>query len=466
MSTDEIAQYLDSLSRDDSYRSIAVLKSSEFETTERVVRVSADGSTSGPFIRKTILRDSGLGTAYERLFQAQSGANGSALQCAPHIYECYLRDDSLVVIMQHVKGITLQDIVYQDDPSIELANAYFPRICDAVSVLHEMFSPPLIHRDLKPSNIMIADDRVYIIDFGIAREYKQLSGTDTTFFGTRAYAPPEQFGFGQTTPRSDVYALGMLLYYCITERTPNAQMAQSGFMDADVPECLRPVLVRATAFDPKDRYGSVRELKAAFEAAVRSTSSADENREACAGTPSMHLSADPSVSEGGKYKSADSAVYPSDSAQANAAPDQPITFVTAQPAAPPPANAVPQSAVPVYPTEQPPEQKPISILGVVYNAILVIFVLLVFVAAIFTLGDLPEHQRDKPFWFNAFGYLFVVPSILTSVVLVIMYKRPFAQRFPNTFGKAKTWHYIMAALVLFAVTIFLVAILGRFANVS
>lgn len=139
-----------------------------------------------------------------------------------------------------------------------------------VNELHEGFAPPLIHRDLKPSNIVVSDGGLTIIDFGIARAFREGVGADTTHFGTRSYAPPEQFGYGQTDVRSDVYALGMLLYYLVTERDPDARVATGGFAEPDVPPMLRPVLQRACAFDPAARFSSVRALKAAFLAAMAS----------------------------------------------------------------------------------------------------------------------------------------------------------------------------------------------------
>lgn len=90
---------------------------------------------------------------------------------------------------------------------------------------------------------------------------------DTAHFGTRCYAPPEQFGYGQTDERSDVYALGMLLYYLLAERDPSPSVAAAGFAGPEVPSALRPVLQRACAFDPSARFQTVRDLKAAFLAA-------------------------------------------------------------------------------------------------------------------------------------------------------------------------------------------------------
>ena len=116
---------------------------------------------------------------------------------------------------------------------------------------------------------MVSCGGLSLIDLGIAREYKGDATTDTHHFGTRAYAPPEQFGFGQTTVRSDVYALGMILYFCLVEQTPDAVVRERGFFDPRIPDPVRLVLMRATEFDPALRYKNVRELKRAFCSAVR-----------------------------------------------------------------------------------------------------------------------------------------------------------------------------------------------------
>ena len=266
MKNDELAQYLDALEREECYRVDEVLRASPHETTERVFFVGANGSETGPYIRKFIHLDSGLGGAYERIYEAQR--SGRRFAHLPQIHECYMRDDQMVVIMEYVQGETLQELVYREDPSMNLALSVFGNICDAVSELHESFRPAIIHRDLKPSNIILTGNNVTIIDFGIAREYKVAADADTMQFGTRAYAPPEQFGFGQTTVRSDVYALGMILYFCLTEKIPDANVRTTGFDDPRIPPAVKAVLLQATAFDPDHRFANARALKAAFEHAV------------------------------------------------------------------------------------------------------------------------------------------------------------------------------------------------------
>lgn len=262
---DGLSQYLDALEREERYRVDDVLKSSEFETTQRVV-LQDDGGDRGPYIRKVITRDSGLGSVYELVYQACQ--QGRHFKHIPAVVECYQRDQATVVVMEYIEGPTLADYVYEHDPSLQLASDIFPQLCDAVTELHTQFSPPIIHRDLKPSNIIIRDGVPVIIDLGIARERKEQAETDTTHFGTRAYAPPEQFGYGQTTERSDVYALGMLLYFMLVEQTPSMKVVRRGFEDVRIPEPVRRTIVCATSFDPQQRYATALELKQAFALAL------------------------------------------------------------------------------------------------------------------------------------------------------------------------------------------------------
>lgn len=265
MEHDPLAAYLDALARDDCYRVERVLKRAPHETTEVVSFVGANEAALGPFVRKRIGAEAGMGAAYGLLRDAQRA--GRRFRHLPRIYDVHERDGELVVVMEYVAGRTLREEVYARDASLELAREWFPPLCDAVTELHEGLALPLVHRDLKPSNVLVSPGGLTLIDFGIARAWREGAEEDTTHFGTRSYAPPEQFGFRQTDCRSDVYALGMILYYLLTERDPSPAVAAAGFAEGAIPPSLRPVLARACAFDPAARFPSARDLKAAFLAA-------------------------------------------------------------------------------------------------------------------------------------------------------------------------------------------------------
>ncbi len=261
---DELSNYLSALDRDSCYRVDATLKQGRLETTQRVYFVGENGAELGPFVRKYLAP--GLGGAYERIYAAQR--DGVRLSHLPRIVECHRQDERLVVVMEHVAGETLAEATAAATDRLGLVRRLFPDLCDAVSELHELFDPPIIHRDLKPGNVMVSAGGVTLIDLGIARTWREGGEQDTTHFGTRAYAPPEQFGFGQTDVTSDVYALGMLLFFCLMGRDPVAADRECGFAGVGVPEPLRAVVARATELDPTRRPQTVREFKDALLSAL------------------------------------------------------------------------------------------------------------------------------------------------------------------------------------------------------
>ena len=431
MTNNDVARYLNSLSQHESYLSGAILKSSEHEVTETVFRIMPDGQKTGPYIRKTIKRESGLGQAYERIFAEEHAGAGRTFKHIPRIYDCYLHNDELVIIMEYVVGETLQDLVYKHDPSLELVASVFPQICDAVIELHETFSPPLIHRDLKPSNIMVAQDNVLVIDFGIAREYKDATDSDTTYFGTRAYAPPEQFGYGQTTVRSDVYALGMLLYFCLVEKTPEPRTVEAGFPEQEIPEPLRNVIKRATAFDPHNRYASIREMKAAIEAALVQL-----------GCPTKTPVPAPSQA--------------SSPAPSPAPASAPMPAPTSAPSPiPAPQAAQAMASAPVYTQPVAPTKEPgafSTALGIIRNVVIAFFAILIIVASISCIINVPESMQKFPRWVNNIGYSFFVPVLTIYFAFVLWDKRRLRKQFPNTIGIWKPYHSLILGGVLCTLT--------------
>ena len=264
---DPLAGFLEQAERDACFRVARTLKASPSETTELVYFAGANGSELGPFVRKLIARGSGLGGAYRILREAH--ANGVRHRHLPAVLDVHEAGENLVVLMEHVPGSTLRELVEQAGSAERrtIAQKALPALCAAATELHESFDQPLVHRDLTPSNVVCPRRNpagLTVIDLGIARTHKPEASADTACLGTRAYAPPEQFGFGQTSPRTDIYALGMLLFFCLTGRDPTPADRQRGFAHEDVPEPLRAVVERATELEPSRRYRSAREMRVAL----------------------------------------------------------------------------------------------------------------------------------------------------------------------------------------------------------
>ena len=162
----------------------------------------------------------------------------------PKIYEVFETSGKLIVIEEFIQGSTFDSLISDRNMPVKTKLGYFTRLCDALGTLHSM-TPPVIHRDLKPSNIMLRGEDLYIIDFDSSRLYDPTASGDTSCLGTEGVAAPEQYGFMQSDPRTDIYAVGMML----KEAFPDDHRIQK-------------IAAKATEFDPNRRYQSVEELKA------------------------------------------------------------------------------------------------------------------------------------------------------------------------------------------------------------
>lgn len=132
------------------------------------------------------------------------------------------------------------------------------KLCALLTILHRQ-EPPVIHRDIKPENIiLLPDGNVGLIDFGIARQFKEGQDTDTRRMGTRTTAAPEQYGYAQTDQRTDIYALGMTLIWLVTETYDRDGLGQA------LSPRLRRVLERAVSFDPQARFRDAASFSAAL----------------------------------------------------------------------------------------------------------------------------------------------------------------------------------------------------------
>jgi len=126
-------------------------------------------------------------------------------------------------VMDFIDGETLEEYLRKSRGGylpVEKVLDIGVQLCTVLDYLHTR-QPPIIFRDLKPANILLTSSgRIYLIDFGIARHFKPGQSRDTVAFGSPGYAPPEQYGKGQTTPRADIYALGATLHQLLTGDDP------------------------------------------------------------------------------------------------------------------------------------------------------------------------------------------------------------------------------------------------------
>ncbi|MDR2648697.1 MAG: protein kinase [Clostridiales bacterium] len=159
-------------------------------------------------------------------------------------------------LREYAEGVSLERYLAERGTlDIPQAAHIAAELCGILSYLHSQ-PTPVIHRDIKPSNIVIGPggDKVTLIDFGISRKYAEGSDADTYNFGTKKYAPPEQYGFAQTDCRADIYALGALIRYMLTGAADGAVKDKK----------LERIAAKCSAFSPKDRYQSAEAVKSAL----------------------------------------------------------------------------------------------------------------------------------------------------------------------------------------------------------
>lgn len=174
----------------------------------------------------------------------------------PKVFAAYEQGRRKYFVREYIEGNTLTDIV-KDSGTFSAEDIYgvVTQLCDVLDYLHNL-TPPVIHRDIKPQNIIIAPDGcVHLIDFGIAREFKLGLNQDTAIILTGRYAPPEQFGYDQSSALTDIYSLGMTMIYMATGRTEKA-----GLEDQIKDKTLLRLIAGCVAFDPKARFQSVRKV--------------------------------------------------------------------------------------------------------------------------------------------------------------------------------------------------------------
>ena len=202
------------------------------------------------------------------------------------VYDVRQRGDVPYLVMEFLEGVPLDEHIAKGGAmEPELAVEVMLAVCDAVAAAHRV---GVIHRDLKPANVFLtrAEDgslEPKVVDFGISRLQDSIGdGLQTgsqALLGTPAYLSPEQIrGSRHVTERSDQYALGVILYECLTGRLafPDNDffvlIARIGMGEFEAPRKLRPelsealeaVLLRAMARDPSARFDSVSSLGAAL----------------------------------------------------------------------------------------------------------------------------------------------------------------------------------------------------------
>ncbi|MEK4424382.1 Stk1 family PASTA domain-containing Ser/Thr kinase [Solibacillus sp. FSL K6-1523] len=192
------------------------------------------------------------------------------------IYDVGEDGDMHYIVMEYIKGKTLKQYIQEFSPLSPARSVHIMKqLTSAMSQAHEN---GIIHRDIKPQNILMDEEgNVKITDFGIATSLGATSYTQTnSVIGTVHYLSPEQARGGIASMKSDIYALGIVLYELLTGELPfsgesavsialkhlQSETPSVREFDASIPQSIENIVLKATSKDMRHRYASTEEMEA------------------------------------------------------------------------------------------------------------------------------------------------------------------------------------------------------------
>jgi eukaryotic-like serine/threonine-protein kinase len=232
---------------------------------------------------KTIrLVQAGGGMSREELSERfKTEAHAAGLLSHPNIvviYDAGEEDGQFYIIMEMIEGESIQALL-DHGQSFPLPRVLrlIDQACSALEFAHQR---SVVHRDIKPANLMLTqDDQLKITDFGTAKILEMGASQTATVIGTPSYMSPEQIKGSAVDGRSDIFALGVILYELVTGQKPfpgenvttviyrivNEEPIPPRQIDASIHPGLAAVIERALAKDPEDRFQSCREMSHALK---------------------------------------------------------------------------------------------------------------------------------------------------------------------------------------------------------
>jgi DNA-binding beta-propeller fold protein YncE len=304
------------------------------------------------------------------------------------VYEAGDAEGQLFIAMRWVEGTDMRSVILTEGRlDADRAIGIVEQVAAALDAAH---SGGLVHRDVKPANVMLTtahgQEHVYLTDFGLTK--RAGSGTALTrtgaFVGTPDYMPPEQIKGERSDARTDVYALGCLLFHALTGRTPYDRDTEVAKMYAQLhdeppsaaeavpgtPMALDAVIARALAKDADDRYLSAGDLGRAARAALIGKDPSQPERSLATG-----LAAPPTELSPAASPPADATAATPPPGPTAATPPPGETAATPPPgetaATPPPAAQQPPAAPPPA-ARRPAASPPSRALPIAFVALLVL----------------------------------------------------------------------------------------------
>lgn len=190
-----------------------------------------------------------------RELQELQEEDGSAGEMMPGVEAVISRGDTAYLLRNYIEGVSLAELGEMHGFAEEEIFHIGILLCQSVMKLHQK-KPPLIHRDIKPENIIVKPDRsIVLIDMETARAYKKGKHEDTYFAGTRETAAPEQYGFGQSDARTDIFGIGRTLLYMTT-----GDYQLEDIQKVSGNRQLHGIIRKCCSLDPDKRFTSVEKL--------------------------------------------------------------------------------------------------------------------------------------------------------------------------------------------------------------
>ncbi len=274
------------------------------------------GTTVGPYQILEQLGAGGMATVYKAYHPALDRDVAikvlhPAFKNDPQFFARFQREARIVARLEHPNIVPVYDFnEFEGEPylvmrfvqgetlKVPMKNAPFDKmkvlrlmepVCDALAYAHRQ---GILHRDIKPSNIILANNgHVFLTDFGLARmvELGESTLSQDMLVGTPQYISPEQAqGQGTIDGRTDIYALGVVLFEMLTGRVPYSgdtpfaiihdhiykPLPLPSALNADIDEPLEKVILRALAKNPDDRFSTMEEFWLALKKALTPSGSA------------------------------------------------------------------------------------------------------------------------------------------------------------------------------------------------
>ncbi|MEI3530279.1 MAG: serine/threonine-protein kinase [Bacilli bacterium] len=192
----------------------------------------------------------------------------------PKIHEVINVNDWIYIVIDYIKGVSLERYALEENVNEEEALTLFKSLIDIVDYLHTSLDRPVIHRDIKPSNVLCYNHDLYLIDFGNVRYYDQSKNKDTIKLGTKGFAAPEQYDdASQTDERTDIYGMGITMYYLLTKHNPAEppyEIYPIRYFNKEYSEDLEKIITKCIKLNPNERYQNCSDLLNDIKLLVRS----------------------------------------------------------------------------------------------------------------------------------------------------------------------------------------------------